>query len=317
MDEFESALTLLGQDHPSGLQCHAMLGELHLKRAEAILGPAQDGIPRQRPTGAANALLLKALASLRVAQSLGRGSSWWRPNNLLKVLKAQHKVAEAVKVATEFVFQASVGVDDQALLEVGKDAVDLRIRGHLEKGPEALALARRCLSLPGAKRDAGLLHLISYIFKDNWRMEEMGQVLQWKLDIERRPLTDEEAVSLGQLTVPNPNWLHKLEHDAEQFEYLAAQGINASYFGGLLAPAYRLVYQSMKGAVTCPIIRGVVVIMAKLLDREPNPTPDTINLHDGEEWVAGGSGGEIISLCRARSIKCRIRPSPRGSRDQP
>ena len=270
VDEFESAAALLGKDHPRGLQCHAMLGELHLKRAKAILGPAQDGIPRQRPTGAANALLLKALASLRVAQSLGRGSSWWRPDNLLKVLKAQHQVAEAVKVATEFVFQAPVGIDDQALLEVGKDAVDLRIRGHLEKGPEALALARRCLSLPGAKQDAGLLHLISYIFKDNWRMEEMGQVLQWKLDIERRPLTDEEAVALGQLTVPNPNWLHKLEHDAEQFEYLAAQGINASYFGGLLAPAYRLVYQSMKG--TCPI-RGVVVKMAKLLDCDPNPTP--------------------------------------------
>lgn len=167
--------------------------------------------------------------------------------NLLQVLKGQKRVEEALEVATEYIEKVPFGLEDSVLLDVGLDSIELLLLSRKEKGQKALKIANKCLTIPGARENPSFLHRVSYIFKDNWRMEEMGQVLQRKLELERLPLSADEAISLGKLTVPNPHWLHKLEHDAEQFEYLANQGINASWFGGVLAPAYRLVYQSMKG----------------------------------------------------------------------
>ena len=129
-------------------------------------------------------------------------------------------------------------------LDLAADTADLFIGGDQGKGDAAVSLARQYVQLPGASRHARLMHVLSYLFKDNWQLKEMGRALAAKLVVERSVLSEAEALAAGRLAVPRE--LHVLEHHAEQYEYLASVQVQPRRMKQL-ANSYRTVLSTMRG----------------------------------------------------------------------
>lgn len=85
-------------------------------------------------------------------------------------------------------------------------------------------------------------------------LEALAPHLTW---LRRGPLFVDDATAgsakLGASRVPGASFgsttMYKLRHDAEQFEYLAAQGFRSEWLSSVVVPAYREVLRRVEGRV--------------------------------------------------------------------
>ena len=204
IDDLKRAVKLHGSSSSDAAHTHALLGSMLLERGQADL----EVNPRTREAREAGLQMIRrAVEPLTLAcgmitqreeerrldpvQTKGgycasKGQAMYA---LVQELQKQEHAAEAIDVCDAFFQDPSVWKfgDNGTSLKLSRTALDLMIAYGREKGEKALRIARKIWLLKPAREDAMLLHYLSYIFKDNWKLDEMGQVLERKLTLNPNP----------------------------------------------------------------------------------------------------------------------------------